>query len=99
MEVFLWCESFDIQDWFFFIFPFSSRLRQLILEQDGLDSLTAAFVDSTSPISVQTEVTAALAVIAGNSKYHFPLGMMGSHLLNSLLIPVMSRLLHFCDLP
>lgn len=40
----------------------------MILEQDGLDSLTAAFVDSTAPVSVQTEVTAALAVIAGNSK-------------------------------
>ncbi|KAJ8020767.1 Vacuolar protein 8 [Holothuria leucospilota] len=40
---------------------------KLILEQDGLDSLTAAFVESTSPVSVQREVTAALAVIAGNA--------------------------------
>ncbi|XP_071855605.1 uncharacterized protein [Apostichopus japonicus] len=51
---------------------------RLILEQDGLDSLTAAFVDSTAPVSVQTEVTAALAVIAGNNEARKRLLQLGN---------------------
>ena len=41
---------------------------QAIIEQGVLDSLIVAFMETTAPVSVQAEVTAALAVLASNGK-------------------------------
>ncbi|XP_030830696.1 vacuolar protein 8 [Strongylocentrotus purpuratus] len=41
---------------------------RMILSSGALDGLISVFLESTSPVAVQTEVTAALAIIAGNDE-------------------------------